>query len=55
MDFFSRFILFSTKTFLIRENDVEMQYLALCDDELEDDFEEILSQVLHHIQEQPLK
>jgi hypothetical protein len=24
-----------------------MQYLALCD-ELEDDFEEILSQVLHH-------
>ena len=25
-----------------------MQYLGLCDDEIEDDFEEILSQVLHH-------
>jgi para-aminobenzoate synthetase component 1 len=44
------------KLFLIRENEVEMQYLALCDDELEDDFEEILSQVLHHdVQEQSLE
>jgi para-aminobenzoate synthetase component 1 len=57
MDFlFQIYSFFNLKTFFIRENDVEMQYLALCDDELEDDFEEILSQVLHHdIKSNPLK
>jgi para-aminobenzoate synthetase component 1 len=30
------------------DNEVEIQYLGLCDDELEDDFEAIQSQVLHH-------
>jgi para-aminobenzoate synthetase component 1 len=36
------------KLFLLNDSEVEIQYLGLCDDELEDDFEEILSQVLHH-------
>lgn len=36
------------KLFLLNDNEVEMQYLGLCDDEIEDDFEEILSQVLHY-------
>lgn len=41
------------KLFLLNGNEVEIQYLGLCDDEIEDDFEEILSQVLHHdIQEE---
>ncbi|TXI64275.1 MAG: anthranilate synthase component I family protein [Flavobacterium sp.] len=31
------------KLFLIKENQVEIQYLRLCDDEMEADFEEILS------------
>lgn len=31
------------KLFLIKENQVEIQYLRLCDDEIESDFEEILS------------
>lgn len=31
------------KLFLIKENQVEMQYLRMCDDEIESDFEEILS------------
>jgi len=44
------------KLFLLHDSEVEMQYLGLCDDELEDDFEEILSQVLHHdVQEQSLE
>jgi hypothetical protein len=43
MDFlFQIYSFFNLKTFFIRENDVEMQYLALCD-ELEDDFEEIIT------------
>ena len=44
------------KLFLLHDSEVEMQYLGMCDDELEDDFEEILSQVLHHdVQEQSLE
>jgi para-aminobenzoate synthetase component 1 len=31
------------KLFLIKENQIEMQYLRMCDDEIESDFEEILS------------
>lgn len=31
------------KLFLIKENQVEIQYLRMCDDEIETDFEEILS------------
>lgn len=31
------------KLFLIKENEVEIQYLRMCDDEIESDFEEILS------------
>lgn len=36
------------KLFLITDNEVEIQYLGLCEDELENDFEAIQSQVLHH-------
>lgn len=36
------------KLFLITDNEVEIQYLTLCDDELEDDFQAIQRQVLHH-------
>jgi para-aminobenzoate synthetase component I len=31
------------KLFLIKENQIEMQYLRMCDDEIEADFEEIIS------------
>jgi para-aminobenzoate synthetase component 1 len=31
------------KLFLIKENQIEMQYLRMCDDEIESDFEEIIS------------
>jgi para-aminobenzoate synthetase component 1 len=38
------------KLFLIKENQVEIQYLRMCDDEIEADFEEILSisPIIHH-------
>ena len=38
------------KLFLIKENQVEIQYLRMCDDEIEADFEEILSiaSIIHH-------
>lgn len=38
------------KLFLIKENEVEIQYLRMCDDEIETDFEEILSMasIIHH-------
>ena len=38
------------KLFLIKENEVEIQYLRLCDDEIETDFDEILSitTITHH-------
>ena len=38
------------KLFLIKENQVEIQYLRMCDDEIEADFEEILSitSITHH-------
>ena len=38
------------KLFLIKKNQVEIQYLRMCDDEIELDFEEILSMVsvIHH-------
>ncbi|MFN7045792.1 MAG: anthranilate synthase component I family protein [Flavobacterium sp.] len=38
------------KLFLIKENQVEIQYLRLCDDEIEADFKEILSitSITHH-------
>ena len=38
------------KLFLIKGNQVEMQYLKMCDDEIETDFEEILSiaSIIHH-------
>ncbi|MDG2433466.1 MAG: aminodeoxychorismate synthase component I, partial [Flavobacterium sp.] len=35
------------KLFLINGDAVEIQYLGMCDDELEADFEEIVSQILH--------
>ena len=35
------------KVFLLNENQVEIQYLHLCDDELESDFEEIFSQKIN--------
>lgn len=38
------------KLFLIKENQAEIQYLRMCDDEIEADFEEILSiaSIIHH-------
>lgn len=38
------------KMFLIKENQVEIQYLRMCDDEIETDFEEIISttSIIHH-------
>lgn len=38
------------KMFLIKENQVEIQYLRMCDDEIEADFEEILSMasIIYH-------
>lgn len=38
------------KLFLIKENQVEIQYLRMCDDEIEADFEEIVSiaSIIHH-------
>ena len=38
------------KLFLINENQVEIQYLRMCDDEIETDFEEIISttSITHH-------
>ena len=38
------------KLFLIKENEVEIQYLRMCDDEIETDFEEIISttSITHH-------
>jgi para-aminobenzoate synthetase component 1 len=42
------YFFFQPKSFFFTDNEVEIQYLGLCDDELEDDFEAIQSQVLHH-------
>ena len=38
------------KLFLIKENEVEIQYLRMCDDEIETDFEEIesIASIVHH-------
>lgn len=38
------------KLFLIKENEVEIQYLRMCDDEIETDFEEIesIASIIHH-------
>jgi para-aminobenzoate synthetase component 1 len=44
------------KLFLFKDNEIEIQYLGLCDDELEGDFEDILSQVLHQdVQEETIE
>lgn len=43
LDFPDLFFFQSKKLFLIKGNQVEMQYLRMCDDEMETDFEEILS------------
>lgn len=43
LDFPDLFFFQPKKLFLIKENQVEIQYLRMCDDEIEFDFEEILS------------
>jgi para-aminobenzoate synthetase component I len=43
LDFPDLFFFQPKKLFLIKENEVEIQYLRMCDDEIELDFEEILS------------
>ncbi len=50
LDFPDLFFFQPKKLFIIKENEVEMHYLRLCDDEIEDDFEEILSfsSIIHH-------
>ena len=41
LDFPDLFFFQPKKLFLIKENQVEIQYLRMCDDEIETDFEEI--------------
>ena len=50
LDFPDLFFFQPKKLFLIKENQVEIQYLRMCDDEIEADFEEILSiaSIIHH-------
>lgn len=50
LDFPDLFFFQPKKLFLIKENEVEIQYLRMCDDEIETDFEEILSttSITHH-------
>ncbi len=50
LDFPDLFFFQPKKLFLIKENQVEIQYLRMCDDEIEADFEEILSitPITHH-------
>jgi para-aminobenzoate synthetase component I len=50
LDFPDLFFFQPKKLFLIKENKVEIQYLRLCDDEIEADFEEIISttSITHH-------
>lgn len=43
LDFPDLFFFQPKKLFLIKENELEIQYLRLCDDEIDSDFEEILS------------
>jgi len=42
LDFPDLFFFQPKKIFLLKENQLEMRYLFLCDDEVEDDFEEII-------------
>lgn len=42
LDFPDLFFFQPKKIFLLKENELEIQYLLLCDDEVEDDFEEIV-------------
>jgi para-aminobenzoate synthetase component 1 len=42
LDFPDLFFFQPKKIFLLKENQLEIQYLFLCDDELEDDFDEII-------------
>ncbi|WP_374399987.1 anthranilate synthase component I family protein [Flavobacterium sp.] len=50
LDFPDLFFFQPKKLFLIKENQVEIHYLRMCDDEIEADFEEILSMasIIHH-------
>lgn len=50
LDFPDLFFFQPKKLFLIKENQVEIQYLRMCDDEIELDFEEIISttSITHH-------
>mgnify|MGYP006188711125 CR=1 FL=1 len=50
LDFPDLFFFQPKKLFLIKENQVEIQYLRMCDDEIEADFEEIVSiaSIIHH-------
>ena len=48
LDFPDLFFFQPKKLFVITDSEVEILYLTLCDDELEEDFEAIQMQVLHH-------
>jgi para-aminobenzoate synthetase component 1 len=50
LDFPDLFFFQPKKLFLIKENQVEIQYLRMCDDEIEADFEEIesIASIIHH-------
>lgn len=43
LDFSDLFFFQPKKLFLIKENEVEIQYLRMCDDEIDSDFDEIIS------------
>ncbi|OXG09713.1 para-aminobenzoate synthetase component 1 [Flavobacterium araucananum] len=45
LDFPDLFFFQPKKIFLLKENQLEIQYLLLCDDEVEDDFEEIVQSI----------
>jgi para-aminobenzoate synthetase component 1 len=48
LDFPDLFFFQPKKVFLLKENQLEIQYLNMCDDEVEDDFEEINNFVLNN-------
>jgi para-aminobenzoate synthetase component 1 len=50
LDFPDLFFFQPKKLFLIKENQVEIQYLRMCDDEIEADFDEIesIASIIHH-------
>ncbi|WP_035649480.1 anthranilate synthase component I family protein [Flavobacterium sp. ASV13] len=53
LDFPDLFFFQPKKIFLLKENQLEIQYLLLCDDELEDDFKEIVESQKSKVESTP--